>query len=400
MEVNEMKKILALTLAGVLTLGLFTGCGGGSSSPAPSASGEPAAEAVVLKIGGIGPTTGGAAIYGTACDWAAQVAVAEINAMQDEFVLELNFQDDEHDAEKSVNAFHNLQDWEADVIYGCTTSAPCVAVAGETNAERYFQLTPSATSTDVTAGRDNMFQLCFTDPTQGVVSAQYIKDNALATKVAVIYNNADAYSTGIYEAFAAEAPNQGLEIVSATTFSDDNNPDFSVQIREAKDAGAELVFLPIYYTPASNILKQAKDMDYAPKFFGCDGMDGILTLEGFDVSLAEGLMFITGFNPYATDEKSVAFIDSYKKLSGDVAPNMFGAAGYDCIYAIYEAAKKAGVTNEMTHEEICEAMIAVFTDASFSVDGLTGTAMTWGTNGEVSKEPMVVAIQDGIYVQI
>ena len=392
-----MKKFLALMMAGALTLGLLTACGGSEPAPAPNAGGDN--EAVVLKIGGIGPTTGGAAIYGQACDWAAQVAVAEINAMQDEFVLELRFEDDEHDAEKSVNAFHTLQDWGVDLIYGCTTSAPCVAVAGETYADRYFQLTASATSTDVTAGRDNMFQLCFTDPTQGVVSAQYIKANALATKVAVIYNNADAYSTGIYEAFAAEAPNQGLEIVSVTTFSDDNNPDFSVQIKQAKDAGAELIFLPIYYTPASNILKQAKDLDYAPKFFGCDGMDGILTLEGFDVSLAEGLMFITGFNPYATDEKSVAFIDSYKKLSGGIAPNMFGAAGYDCIYAIYEAAKKIGVTNEMSHEEICEAMIATFTDASFTVDGLTGTNMTWSTKGEVTKAPMVVAIQGGIYVE-
>ena len=244
-----------------------------------------------------------------------------------------------------------------------------------------------------------MFQVCFTDPGQGVTAAQYIAENKLATKIAVIYNNADAYSTGIYEAFAAEAPNQGLEIVSTTTFSDDNNPDFSVQVRDAKDNGAELVFLPIYYTPASNILKQAKDLNYAPVFFGADGMDGILSLEGFDLSLAEGLSFISGFNPYATDDKTVAFLDSYKKLSGDVMPNMFAAGGYDCIYAIYEAAKKAGITNEMTHEEICEAMIATFTSADFSVDGLTGTGMTWGANGEVTKAPMVVEIQNGVYVQ-
>ena len=389
-----MKKFLALTLAVVMALGLVA-CGGGSApSSAPAEAG-----AVVLKIGGIGPTTGGAAIYGTATEWGAQVAVDEINAMQSDIKIEYKFADDEHDAEKAVNAFHDLQDWDVDVIYGCTTSAPCVAVAGETFAERYFQLTPSATSTDVTAGRDNMFQVCFTDPGQGVTAAQYIADNKLATKIAVIYNNADAYSTGIYEAFAAEAPNQGLEIVSTTTFSDDNNPDFSVQVRDAKDKGAELVFLPIYYTPASNILKQAKDLNYAPVFFGADGMDGILSLEGFDLSLAEGLSFISGFNPYATDDKTAAFLDSYKKLSNDVMPNMFAAGGYDCIYAIYEAAKKAGITNEMTHEEICEAMIATFTSSDFSVDGLTGTGMTWGTNGEVTKAPMVVEIQGGVYVQ-
>lgn len=394
-----MKKFLALTLTGALTLGLLAGCGG-SSSPSPSASADADNnEAVVLKIGGIGPTTGPAAIYGTACDWAAQVAVAEINAMQDEFKLELNFQDDEHDAEKAVNAFHNLQDWDVDVIYGCTTSAPCVAVAGETYAERYFQLTPSATSTDVTAGKDNMFQMCFTDPTQGLLSAQYIKDNALATKIAVIYNNADAYSTGIYNAFKTEAEALDLEIVAVSTFAEDTNADFSVQLRAAQDAGAELVFLPIYYTPASNILKQAKDMSYAPTFFGCDGMDGILDIEGFDLSLADGLMFLTGFNPYATDDKTVVFIDSYKKLSGGSVPNMFGAGGYDCMYAIYEAAKTAGVTNEMTHEEICEALINVFTDPSFSVDGLTGTGITWSASGEVTKQLNVVTIQDGVYVQ-
>ena len=390
-------RVLAVTMTGLLTLGLLTGCGG-DKTPAQT-GGEAASGAVTLKIGGIGPTTGGAAIYGTATQWGAQVAVDEINAMQDDFFLEYKFQDDEHDGEKAINAYQSLKDWDVDVIYGCTTSAPCVAVAGETYADRYFQITPSATSTDVTAGRDNVFQVCFTDPGQGVTAAQYIADNNLAKKVAAIYNNADAYSTGIYEAFAETAPGLGLELVSVTTFADDNNPDFSVQVRAAKDAGAELVFLPIYYTPASNILKQAKDLNYAPKFFGADGMDGILSLEGFDTSLAEGLVFISGFNPYATDEKTAAFIESYEALSGGVMPNMFAAGGYDCIYAIYEAAKKAGITNGQTHEEICETMIATFTDPSFQVDGLTGSGMTWGANGEVTKEPMVVEIEGGIYVK-
>ena len=399
------KRFLALTMAGALTLGLLAGCGGGSApsaapSAAPAESGAPAAETVTLKIGGIGPITGSAAIYGTATNWGAQVAVDEINAMQSDFKLEYRFEDDEADGEKASNAYRTLQDWDVDIIYGCTTSGACVAVAGETFADRYFQLTPSASSADVTAGHDNVFQMCFTDPNQGVAAAQYIAEKKLATKIAVIYNNADPYSTGVYEAFAAEAAVQGLEVVSTTTFSDDNNPDLSVQIRAAKDAGADLLFLPIYYTPASNILKQAKDMDYAPKFFGVDGMDGILTLEGFDLSLAEGLILMTPFNAYATDDKTVAFIDNYKKLSGGVDPNQFAADGYDCIYAIYEAAKKAGITDGMSHEDICDAMVAVFTDGSFTVDGLTGSGMTWNTAGEVSKAPAAVVIKDGIYVNM
>ncbi|MCI9513020.1 MAG: ABC transporter substrate-binding protein [Oscillospiraceae bacterium] len=407
-----MKKFLALFMAAAMVLAMVA-CGNGGnnanngtggnndqSSTGGNIDGDSTGGAVTLKIGGIGPLTGGVAIYGNATYWGAQVAVDEINAMQSDIRIEYKYEDDEGDNEKAINAYRSLQDWEVDVIYGCTTSAPCVAVAGETFADRYFQLTPSASSTDVTAGRDNVFQICFTDPNQGVTAAKYIAENKMAAKIAVIYNNADPYSTGIYEAFAAEAPNQGLEVVSVSTFSSDENVDFSVQVRDAQSAGAELVFLPIYYTPASNILKQAKDIGYAPKFFGADGMDGILTMAGFDLSLAEGLMLMTPFNAYATDERTVTFIDSYKKLSGGVEPNQFAADGYDCIYAIYEAAKKAGINDSMSHEDICAALISAFTDSGFSVDGLTGSGMVWNTNGEVSKEPVAVVIENGAYVNM
>ncbi|MCI9588237.1 MAG: ABC transporter substrate-binding protein [Oscillospiraceae bacterium] len=407
-----MKKFLALFMAAAMVLAMVA-CGNGGnnansgtggnndqSSTGGNIDGDSTGGAVTLKIGGIGPLTGGVAIYGNATYWGAQVAVDEINAMQSDIRIEYKYEDDEGDNEKAINAYRSLQDWEVDVIYGCTTSAPCVAVAGETFADRYFQLTPSASSTDVTAGRDNVFQICFTDPNQGVTAAKYIAENKMAAKIAVIYNNADPYSTGIYEAFAAEAPNQGLEVVSVSTFSSDENVDFSVQVRDAQSSGAELVFLPIYYTPASNILKQAKDIGYAPKFFGADGMDGILTMAGFDLSLAEGLMLMTPFNAYATDERTVTFIDSYKKLSGGVEPNQFAADGYDCVYAIYEAAKKAGISDGMSHEDICAALISAFTDSGFSVDGLTGSGMVWNTNGEVSKEPVAVVIENGAYVNM
>ena len=92
-----------------------------------------------------------------------------------------------------------------------------------------------------------------------------------------------------------------------STFTDDTT-DFSVQVTAAKEAGADLVFLPIYYTPASMILMQANTMGYAPIFFGCDGMDGILAIEGFDTSLAEGLMMLTPFAADAQDEKTVSFV--------------------------------------------------------------------------------------------
>ncbi len=395
----KKKKVLSFVLAAAMMAAL-AGCGsnGGTSAPAASggsASGSDAGAApAAIKIGGIGPLTGGAATYGIATRNGAQIALDEINALGG-MQFEMNFQDDEADPEKGVNAYHTLQDWGMQLLYGCTTTGSCVNVAAETYADRYFQLTPSASSTDVTKGKDNVFQICFTDPGQGVTAADYVAEKALAKKVAVLYNNGDAYSTGIATAFAAEAQAKGLEVVSTTTFPDDTNTDFSVQLADAKNNGAEMVFMPIYYTPASLVLNQAKSMGYSPIFFGGDGMDGILAMEGFDTSIAEGLMLMTPFN--ASDAAAADFVAKYEAAYGET-PNQFAADGYDCIYAIYAACQKAGVTAEMSHEDVCEAMVAAFTASDFSVDGLTGTGMTWGTNGEVSKAPMVVKVESGAYV--
>ena len=397
----KKSRILSLALAGALSFSMLAGCGGGTeggsaNTPAGGNGTTSGNTEGTIQIGGIGPLTGSAAVYGLATKQGAEIAIEEINALGG-LQFSLNAQDDEGDIEKAVNAYGKLKDDGAKIIYGCTTTNPCVAVAAETFNDRYFQLTPSASSTDVTAGKDNVFQVCFTDPNQGITAANYIKDNNLGTKIAVIYNNGDAYSTGIYNAFQTTADDIGLEVVTVQTFPDDTNTDFNVQLSAAKDAGADLVFMPIYYTPASLILSQAKSMGYEPTFFGCDGMDGILDLEGFDKSLAEGLMLMTPFNAWGEDERTKTFVSEYEAAYGGI-PNQFAADGYDCMYAIYEACTAAGVTADMSAEEICEALIAQFTSGDFSVDGLTGTGMTWSANGEVSKAPVVVKVEGGVYV--
>ena len=351
-----MKKfrVLSLVMASALCLSMLAGCGSdttggdttGGNTPAPSTGTETGDTSGTIRIGGIGPLTGSNAVYGLATKQGAEVAIEEINALGG-LQFSLDFQDDEGDTEKAVNAYNKLIGDGAQIIYGCTTTNPCVAVAAETYSARYFQLTPSASSTDVTNGKDNVFQVCFTDPNQGITAANYIKDNNLGTKVAVIYNNGDAYSTGIYNAFQATAEEIGLEVVTVQTFPDDSNTDFNVQLGEAQKAGADLVFMPIYYTPASLILSQAKAMGYEPTFFGCDGMDGILDMEGFDVSLAEGLMLMTPFNAWGEDERTKTFVSEYEAAYGGI-PNQFAADGYDCMYAIYEACTAAGVTADMS----------------------------------------------------
>ncbi len=400
-EVIKMKKFTKVASAAVAVAMVVTSLAGCGSSKGSDSS--------AIKIGGIGPITGAAAIYGKAVKNAAEIAVEEINAKNDGVRFEFKFEDDEHDAEKSVNAYNTLKDWGMQILMGTVTTTPCVAVSSETNADNIFQLTPSASSTDVIGGqpdkdgnvtiqrKSNVFQMCFTDPNQGVASADYISKQKLGSKIAVIYNNSDAYSTGIYQKFVAEADKKGLSVVSTSTFTDDSANDFSSQLNEAKAAGADLLFLPIYYTPASLILKQANDMQFDVKVFGVDGMDGILSIKNFDTSLAEDVMLLTPFTADATDEKTQNFVKKYKEKFGDT-PNQFAADAYDCIYALYEACKAAGVTADMSAEDICTALTAQFTASDFTFDGLTGEGVKWSDSGEVSKSPKGMIIKNGAYV--
>lgn len=371
------KAIVAMILAIVMVMGL-----------ASAAMAEDA-----LKIGVIGPFTGAAAIYGNACKFGAQVAADEINAMGG-LQIELLAEDDEHDAEKSVNAYNTVMDQGAQMIAGTTTTTPCIAVSAVAYEERVFMLTPSASSAKVPEGKDNMYQVCFEDPAMGIFSAQIISENSLGTKVAVIYNNADDYSTGIYQNFKAKSEELGLEIVSETTFTDETT-DFSVQVTAAKDAGADLVFLPIYYTPASMILATAKSMDYAPVFFGVDGMDGILAMEGFDASLADGVILLTPFSAFSEDEHTMDFVAKYQEVSGGETPNQFAADAYDAVYALYNASINAGIDGSTSPEDACEMLIEQF--ATLNYVGLTGD-MTWTPDGKVSKLPNAYVIKDGGYV--
>ncbi len=285
---------------------------------------------------------------------------------------------------------HGLQ-----VLVGPTTTGASIAVSDVCYNDRTFMLTPSASSTDVTANKDNVFQVCFTDPNQGISSADYIFEHMPESKLAVIYRNDDAYSQGIRDTFVQEAADKGMEVVYQGTFTNDTASDFTVQLTGAQKAGADLVFMPIYYQPASIILAQAKQMGYAPTFFGVDGMDGILTMENFDASLAEGLMLLTPFSATVPETKS--FVDAYT-AAYTIEPNQFAADAYDGVYIVKEALEKAGCTADMSNSDICDALVAQLTSSDFSYSGLTGKDMTWNAEGQVSKAPTAYVIKDGEYV--
>lgn len=390
-----MKKLISLTLAAAMTMSLLAGCGSNSSAGTDSAD----ASAETFKIGGIGPITGAGAVYGIAVKNGAELAIKEINEAGgiNGYQIEYNFQDDELDNEKSVNAYNTLKDWGMNMLVGSVTSGCCVAVAAESKNDNMFQITPSGSSVDCIEGNDNVFQVCFTDPNQGVGAADYIGGNNLASKVAVIYDSSDVYSSGIYAKFKEEAATQNFEIVSEEAFTADNKTDFSVQLAKAQEAGAELVFLPIYYTEASLILKQADSMGYAPKFFGCDGLDGILGVENFDTSLAEGVMLLTPFAADAQDDLTKKFVSAYETAYNDT-PNQFAADAYDAVYAIKAAAEKGDVAPSDGVSGICGKMKAAMQE--ITVDGLTGEGMNWAADGTVNKAPKAMEIKNGAYALV
>ena len=387
-----MKKFISVMLVAAMAVTALTGCGSNSGSSSKK-------DADKYYIGGIGPTTGATAIYGTAVKNGAQIAVDEINAAGgiNGKQIEYRFEDDQNDAEKAVNAYNTLKDWGMQMLVGTTTTAPCIAVAGKTASDNLFQITPSASAPSVlSSGNGNIFQVCFTDPNQGIASAQYIAENKLAKKIGIIYDSSDVYSSGIEEKFEAEAKDKGLQIVSKAAFTADSKTDFGTQLQKAKDAGADLLFLPIYYQEASIILKQADTMGYKPKFFGVDGMDGILTVENFDTKLAEGVMLLTPFAADAKDKAVQKFVKTYKEQYEDT-PNQFAADSYDAVYALKAAIEESKATPDMSASDMCDALNGAMT--KIKMQGLTGgkDGLTWNESGEVTKSPKAVIIKNGAY---
>ena len=389
MKKSFMKKFAAVSMAVMMTVAM-AGCGGGNEGGSQGAS--------EFVIGGIGPTTGAAATYGEAVKNGAELAVKEINEAGGINGVQVRFewQDDEHDAEKSVNAYNTLKDKGMQMLMGTVTSGPCTAVVAKTAEDNMFQLTPSGSAVESIKG-DHAFRVCFSDPNQGIASADYLAEKFAGKKVAAIYNSSDVYSSGIFEKFSAQAQEKGVEVVTAQAFTKDSAQDFTVQLQKVKESGADVVFLPIYYQEAALILTQADKMGLDVTWFGCDGLDGVIQQLGADASLAEGVMLLTPFVADAEDEKTQAFTAAYKAAYNDLVPTQFAADAYDAIYIIKAAAEKAGITPDMSVSDICEAMKTAMTQ--IEVAGVTGT-MTWSADGEPTKTPNAMVIKDGTYTAV
>lgn len=375
-------------VAGLGAVGILAGCSGNESEGGSTAAAD---DSSAFKIGAIGPLTGSAASYGTSVCNGVELACKNFSTDDLKFVSKS--EDDVADGEKSVNAFNSLADWGMQALVGPTTTGASLAVAEVANRDpQMFMITPSASSPDVTADKTCVFQACFNDTNQGVNAATKLAEMFPDEKFVVFYNSGDTYSSGIRDAFVAKAEELKLNIVDEETFKDDSATSFTNQLTKAKDAGATMIFAPIYYTPASVLLANANEMGYDVKMMGCDGMDGILGVEGFDTSLAEGLYLMTPFS--ADEEKNADFVAAYKDAYDEV-PDQFAADAYDAVHAVSLALAEAGLGADADPADVVAKLPEAMT--KITVEGLTGT-LTWNDKGEVEKDPMVYVIKDGKYV--
>ena len=393
-----MKKFTSFFLALTMSLSLLAGCGGNETTPSDSNGGKSESSgAETVVIGGSGPLTGNYATYGISVRQGALLAVNELNAKGgvNGMQLELKFDDNEADGTKAVSSYATLMDKGMHVTLGGTTSGCTIAVAEEAQKDGILLLTPSGSQKDCTK-YDNAFRVCYMDPDLGFYSANFIKDNNMASKVAVLYDKSNDYSAGVTEAFLNQAKEIGLEVVTQQAYTDQSNTDFSVQLQAVKSSGADLLFMPIYAQEAAYVLTQAGKMNLDVKFFGADGMDGIIEKIGEEnLKYAEGLILLTPYSADSPEEPTVSFVKNYKENFGGQVPDQFAADAYDAVYIIAACLEKSGA--KPSDKDFNEKMIAAMTE--IEVTGVTGT-MTWSENGEPTKPAKAVEIVEGAYKEL
>ena len=382
------KRVFAMLMACMMALSLVA-CGNKTNDNGGSGDSADGAGTETIKLGVVGPLTGGYANYGLSVQHGAQLAVDEINAAGgvNGKQLELSAQDSQGDPESAVAAYGKLMDWGMNVFLGGVLSGETASVVAAAKADDMFIMETTGSADKCIDGNDKAFRLCFYDSYQGTAAADYLKDNALADEVGVFYQSDNDYSAGLYNAFVAECEKTGVTIKETQTFTTATNTDFSTQVNALVNSGVKVVFIPIYAEEASTFLTQAKGK-FAEDvyFFGADGLDGILGKVSQDVTIADNVLMMT---PFAADSAAAnvqAFVSAYQ-ANYNATPDQFAADAYDAVYVVKAAVEAAGGSTSGAE------LAAVMT--SLTVEGVTGT-MTWNADGNTNKAASAILYKNGV----
>ncbi len=382
------KRVFAMLMACMMALSLVA-CGNKTNDNGGSGDSADGAGTETIKLGVVGPLTGGYANYGLSVQHGAQLAVDEINAAGgvNGKQLELSAQDSQGDPESAVAAYGKLMDWGMNVFLGGVLSGETASVVAAAKADDMFIMETTGSADKCIDGNDKAFRICFYDSYQGTAAADYLKDNALADEVGVFYQSDNDYSAGLYNAFVAECEKTGVTIKETQTFTTATNTDFSTQVNALVNSGVKVVFILIYAEEASTFLTQAKGK-FAEDvyFFGADGLDGILGKVSQDVTIADNVLMMT---PFAADSAAAnvqAFVSAYQ-ANYNATPDQFAADAYDAVYVVKAAVEAAGGSTSGAE------LAAVMT--SLTVEGVTGT-MTWNADGNTNKAASAILYKNGV----
>lgn len=353
-----------------------------------------AASAESVKVGLIAPLTGEVAVYGNAVKEAVQLYIDDFNAADHPFDINLIIYDDKGDPTEAMNAYNKLvyQD-DIAVLLGPVTSSPTFGVAEASVDDGIPALTPTATHPDVTTYGNNFFRACFEDPFQGGSMAKFASSELKATTAAIIYNNADAYSIGLRDAFMKTAEEVGLTVTTTEAYGA-SDIDFRAQLTNIIKTNPDVLFIPYYYNVTYMICSQARELGYTGTFLGVDGTDGVLAIEGADVSVFDGMYFANHYSADSDSPVTQAFIKEYTDKYG-ATPNALAALGYDGAMIVCDALERVNndgvkIDGESSYEAIIEALRAT------EVDGVTGH-ITFDENNNPIKTLSIIQIKDGAY---
>ncbi len=379
----RFKRVVASILLSAMALVTVTACGNTTGSSGTDKSDD------TISIGALAPLTGGVSVYGIAASNGVKLAIKEINEAGgiNGKKIDLHLLDEKGDEQEAITAFNRLVEENKIVaLLGDVTSKPTIAVAQRAAAINLPMLTATATAADVTKQGDNVFRVCFIDPDQGLLMAEFASNTLDAKTAAIIYNAADDYSVGLAEAFEDKAAELGLEITASESYPGDTT-NFSTQLTRIAQSNPDVLFVPDYYGTNILILQQARAAGITGEILGGDGWDGILTqVEESNPKEADGVYFTNHF--FAKDEsKNVAdFVDAYEKEYGE-KPISFAALGYDSAYMMAKAIEEAGSTDP-------QAIIDALADLEYP--GVTGN-LTFAETGDPNKEVSVIRIENGEY---
>ncbi len=395
---KKRNQLLAAALTGALSLSLLAGCSSSAQQGGAAASGETSGSSTaasaaaasgeednVIRIGVIGPMTGGNAIYGEGAQNAVDMAVEEINSSGGPYTIEIvnggELADDAQDARQAMNAYNLVMADDPEALVGSFFSSVTLPIAQQASVDNMLLVATGATNVDVTVDRPTVFRDCFIDPYQGKMAAMFVQSEGY-TKVAVLYANDDDYSNGLKDAFIENCEANGIEVVyeGQCTTAD---TDFTSQVSQVVASGAEFLYYPCFQDTVPLLVSQARSAGFTGAIMGGDGWDSSDTT-GLE-SQFENCYFTNHYSSEDTSDAVVNFVTKDTDTYGTESLNACASLYYDAIYMIYQAAQEGGGTDTASLVKGMTGMTFTGVGGTFTLDG----------NGDPEKQIVFNTFVDG-----